>query len=208
MGYLGFQQQFGGKKVVIFSVWDPGSQNNPNVVPEDKQVKILFHDKNVRTGRFGNEGTGAQTFYDYDWKIGEKCKFRLESITEGRFTTFTTHFYIPETKKWLKLASLRTNTGGKKISGLYSFVEDFQRNGASLLNRRVAKYGKIRVSSNGKWQDITKARFTGDSNPAKNVNAGVKDGYFFLATGGETVNKDTKLWGMIDLREKKIEPKK
>ncbi len=208
MGYFGIQQQWGGKKVVIFSVWDPGSQNNPHIVPEDKQVKIVYHDKNVRTGRFGNEGTGAQSFYNYDWKIGQKCHFRIESEVKGKHTTFTAFFYLPETKKWLKLASFRTDTGGKKLTGLYSFVEDFKRNRLSLKERRAAKFGKLRVNSNGKWQDVRKARFTADSNPATNINAGKKDDYFFLATGGNTVNKDSKLWQIIDLDAKEENKKK
>jgi hypothetical protein len=44
-----------------------------------------------------------------------------------------------------------------------------------------------------------KAKFTADSNPAKNINAGLRGEPFFLATGGETSNDGTKLGEWIEL---------
>ena len=40
-GYFGVQELWNGKKLVIFSVWDPGAQDNPNAVPAEKRVKLL-----------------------------------------------------------------------------------------------------------------------------------------------------------------------
>lgn len=48
-------------------------------------------------------------------------------------------------------------------------------------------------STAGDWEPLGKARFTGDSNPATNVDAGPAGAGFFLATGGATENKTTKL---------------
>ncbi len=45
----------------------------------------------------------------------------------------------------------------------------------------------------GVWQPVLVARFTGDANPAMNINSGVKEGRYFLATGGATENTGTKL---------------
>jgi Domain of unknown function (DUF3472)/Domain of unknown function (DUF5077) len=59
-GYFGIQEQRPGKKVVIFSVWDPGKQDDPNSVDPAKRVKLVSKDEAVRVGRFGNEGTGGQ----------------------------------------------------------------------------------------------------------------------------------------------------
>lgn len=70
-GYFGIQEQTKGKKVVIFSVWDPGQQDDPKTVAEDRRVKLISKDAEVRTGRFGNEGTGGQSFLDLDWSVGE-----------------------------------------------------------------------------------------------------------------------------------------
>jgi hypothetical protein len=47
----------------------------------------------------------------------------------------------------------------------------------------------------------SKARFTGDSNPDMNINAGKvaeQPGRFFLVTGGETTNTDTPLWKTVE----------
>ena len=41
LGYFGIQQSAIGKKVVLFSVWDPGKQSDPKQVDKDKQVKAL-----------------------------------------------------------------------------------------------------------------------------------------------------------------------
>ena len=62
LGYFGIQQSVAGKKVVIFSVWEPGKQNDPEQVETDKQVKPLYRGEGVRVGRFGNEGPGGQSF--------------------------------------------------------------------------------------------------------------------------------------------------
>ena len=40
---------------------------------------------------------------------------------------------------------------------------------------------------------LTRAKLTADRNPATNINAGSRGQRFFLATGGETKNADTKL---------------
>src|SRR5260370_952389 len=62
-GYFGIQELGNGKKVLIFSVWDAGG-DDPKAVAEDKRVKLLYKDEKVRTGRFGGEGTGGQSFLD------------------------------------------------------------------------------------------------------------------------------------------------
>src|SRR5206468_1684187 len=36
MGYFGIQELGNGKKVVLFSVWEPGKQNNAKDVAEDR----------------------------------------------------------------------------------------------------------------------------------------------------------------------------
>src|SRR5579863_7376532 len=93
LGYFGIQQLDGGKKVVLFSVWDPGKQSDPNQVEKDKQVKTLYRGEGVRVGRFGNEGTGGQSFFDYDWKVGEAYRFFVTAHAEGERTEFAGYFY-------------------------------------------------------------------------------------------------------------------
>jgi hypothetical protein len=203
-GYFGIQELGNGKKVVLFSVWDPGKQNDRNAVNQDNRVKILYQDKDVRIGRFGGEGTGGQCFLDYDWKIGTTYRFLVTArVLDERRTAFAGHFYIPEQKTWKHMVTFSTITGGKPLSGYYSFVEDFRRNGISATQVRRASYGPAWVKSakDQKWVPCAKARFTGDSNPVMNINAGKvaeQAGRFFLVTGGETKNADTPLWKTME----------
>jgi hypothetical protein len=202
-GYFGIQELGNGKKLVIFSVWD-SQQNDPKAVDDTKRVKLIEKDEKVRTGRFGGEGTGGQSFYDYDWKIGATYRFLVTAKVNGDGTEYAGYFLAPDDKEWKHLVTFSTVTGGKKLGGYYSFVEDFQRDKVSLTKERAAKYGPTWVKSlEGKWAALEKARFTADKNPATNINAGVKDGRFFLATGGATKNTDTKLNDTMKLPKEK-----
>jgi hypothetical protein len=199
-GYYGIQELANKKKVVIFSVWDPGNQNDPKSVDDDKRVKLLHQGEGVRIGRFGNEGTGGQSFYDLDWKPSETYRFLVAAKPNGERTEFAAWFYLNDAKTWKHLVTFSTITGGTPLGGYYSFVEDFRRNRESAKLARVARYGHGGViDAEGKWHGFTTARFTGDSNPATNINAGERDGFFFLATGGETKNSDTELNKSIKL---------
>jgi hypothetical protein len=198
-GYFGIQELGNGKKLVIFSVWDSG-QNDPKATPEDRRVKLLHKDEKVRVGRFGGEGSGGQSFLDYDWKVGDTYRFLVTAKVNGERTEYSGFFLAPGEKEWKHLVTFSTITGGKNLGGYYSFVEDFKRDRDSATRVRTARYGNAWVKSvKGEWEPATRARFTADSNPATNINAGVKGGLFFLATGGETKNADTKLNESIKL---------
>ncbi len=101
LGYLGIQQSATGKKVVIFSVWDPGNQSDPKQVETDKQVKALYHGEGVRVGRFGNEGTGGQSFFDYDWNVGKTYRFFV-TARPARDRTAVRRFFLPSRKESLE----------------------------------------------------------------------------------------------------------
>ncbi len=192
-GYFGIQELGNGKKLVIFSVWD-SAQDDPKKVDEEKRVKLLHKDDKVRIGRFGGEGTGGQSFLDYDWKVGEKYSFMVTSKVNGDRTEYSGYFRAPEEKNWIHMVTFSTITGGKNLGGYYSFVEDFKRDKVSATKVRVADFGNAWVkTTKGEWAAVAKAKFTADSNPVTNINAGIKDGRFFLVTGGDTKNSDTKL---------------
>jgi hypothetical protein len=196
-GYFGIQELASGKKLVIFSVWDPTSGDDPKKVPPEKRVKLLHQGDGVRVGRFGGEGTGGQSFFDYDWKVGQTYRFLVTSAPDGKDrTAYTGYFYLPDRKEWKKLVTFSTLAAGKPLGGYYSFVEDFRRNRVSATKVRKAEYGNGWVKTEkGEWLPLTKARFTADSNPVLNIDAGAVPGTdrFFLATGGDTENKTTKL---------------
>jgi hypothetical protein len=198
-GYFGMQELDGGKKVLIFSVWD-SNQNDPKAVGEEKRVKLLHKDEKVRIGRFGGEGTGGQSFLDYDWKTGETYRFLVAANVNGERTEYAGYFFVPEEKAWKHLVTFSTITGGRALSGYYSFVEDFKRDGVSATRPREARFGNAWVKTiDGRWDAVVKARFTADRNPVTNIDAGVRGDRFFLVTGGATENKGTKLNGSIDL---------
>jgi hypothetical protein len=197
--YFGIQELGNGKKVVIFSVWD-SNENDPKAVDEDKREKLLHKDENVRIGRFGGEGTGGQSFFDYDWKAGVSYRFLVTAKINGDRTEYAGYFYGPEEKNWKHLVTFSTITEGKNPGGYYSFVEDFKRDRVSTTRVRKARFAHAWVkTATGEWEAVTKAKFTADGNPATNNNAGVTKGQFFLATGGETTNTDIRLDGAVQL---------
>lgn len=199
-GYFGIQELWEGRKVVLFSVWDPGKQNNPNSVPEDRRVKILHEGQDVRVSRFGNEGTGGKSMFDYQWKVGETYKCMVKATVDGDRTTYAAYFYLNEENKWKHLATFQTITGGDYLSGYYSFVEDFMRRGESAHNIRRALYGNGWIKSKaGKWLPLTQATFTADRTPIMNIDAGVENGRFYLQNGGDTENS-TPLRSKMDCR--------
>ena len=199
-GYFGIQELPGGKKVVLFSVWDPGEQDDPQQVAEDKRVRLLHKDVAVRVGRFGNEGTGGQSFFDYDWQDGETCKFCVTARLDGPRTEYAGYFFVAESSEWKHLATFSTLNSGKLLRGYGSFVEDFKRDRTSATKVRRARFGNGWVrAKEGSWAALTRARFTADRNPVMNIDAGVVDGRFYLATGGETENSGAKLNAFVDV---------
>ncbi len=200
-GYFGMQEVASGKKLLIFSVWDSG-HNDPNAVKEEQRTKLIFKDDKTRIGRFGGEGSGGQSFYDYDWKTGQTYRFLLTAKVNGERTEYAGHFFVPEEKAWRHLVTFSTLTGGKNMSGLYSFIEDFKRDKLSATLVREARYGNGWVkSADATWHALRRAKFTADANPSPAVNAGIAAGRFFLATGGATTNADIQLWKTMEIPE-------
>ena len=195
-GYFGIQELANGKKVVLFSVWDPAAGDDPANVPAEKRVKTLHKDEGVRVGRFGNEGTGGQAFFDYAWKAKQAYRFLVTAKADGpNRTAYAGHFYLAEKKRWKHLVTFSTPTlRGERLRGYYSFVEDFRRNKVSATQTRRAAFGNGWVrTAKGEWVGLDKVRFTADANPVLNIDAGADGSRFFLATGGATANTTTKL---------------
>jgi len=111
----------------------------------------------------------------------------VEATVEKDKTSFAAYFFLNETGEWKHLVTFRTLTGGTPLTGLYSFIEDFRRDGESLRQRRRARFGNGWVKGmDGNWVQLTEAKFTADPTPVDNFDAGVQDEGFYLATGGET----------------------
>ncbi len=122
-------------------------------------------------------------------------------------TEYTSYFFVPESKQWKKLVTFSTLTGGRELFGYYAFVEDFRRNRVSATQQRKAVFGNGWVKAqDDRWIALGKARFTADSNPVTNIDAGPTADRFFLATGGETKNATTQLREMMEAASKESAP--
>lgn len=193
-GYFGIQERGPGQdRIVIFSVWDPGTQNDARRVPANQRVEVLYKAGDVLVHRFGGEGTGGQSFFPYAWKTGQSYRFLVEATVEKEKTAFAAYFFLKETGEWKHLVTFRTRTGGSPLTDYYSFIEDFRRDGKSFHERRRAQFGNGWVKGmDGNWVQLTEARFTGDPTQVDNIDAVVSGNSFRLSTGGET-QKHTEL---------------
>mgnify|MGYP001104599941 CR=1 FL=1 len=192
-GYFGLQELGNGRKLLIFSVWD-SNQNDPKAVEEDRRTKLLYKDEQVRVGRFGGEGTGGQSFFDYDWKVGETYRLMVSARIDGDRTAYTGWFFVPETQQWKRLVTFSTVTGGADLGGYYAFIEDFKRDKVSTTHARQAEFGGAWIRTvAGAAEPVVKARFSADANPVLNINAHVEGDRFVLATGGDVANTGAKL---------------
>lgn len=188
-GYFGLQELDRGRKVVLFSVWDPTKGDDPNRVKDEDRVECLYQAPEVRIKRFGGEGTGGQCMADFDWKLGERVQFLVLGRPDGEKTAYSGFIRRTGDVEWKQLVTFRVRTGGKELGGLYSFVEDFRRNGKSATEVRRARYANGWVQAKGEWRPIEKARFTAsnaETEAKETIDAGVVEGQLFLATGGAT----------------------
>jgi len=200
-GYFGIQELAGGQKLVLFSVWDPTKGDDPNAVQEDVRVQVRNQHPDVRVKRFGGEGTGGQCFFDFDWQLDVTYRLLVTCQPADKRTEYTGYFYDPETRQWNQLVTFSTITGGQKMRGLYSFVEDFKRDRKSTQFVRKAEFGNGWIEVSSSFSLLNEARFTADANPVENIAAGLAGDRFFLATGGDTVNDQAELRSLIRLSE-------
>lgn len=205
-GYFGIQELGNRDKLVLFSVWDPTKGDDAKAVPPEKRVEVLFNADDVKVGRFGGEGTGAQAKHPCAWAIGERCRFLVRARVEDQKTAYTGYFKRDGDADWKKLATFRVTTKGSPLKGYYSFVEDFRRDGKSPGEARSAIYGPAWVKSGaGDWVPVVKTTFTADATPLDTIDAAVVGEGFRLATGGATV-QSTKLKSSLSLPEAKRLP--
>jgi hypothetical protein len=202
-GYFGIQELLNGRKVAIFSVWDPTAGDDPNVVNPQDRVECLYEGDGVRVKRFGGEGTGGQCMMDFNWKIGETNRFVVIAEVQGEKTAYSGYLWLNEKKEWKKLVTFRTRTGGRALRGLYSFVEDFRRDGKSVSEVREAEYFSVFSRlPNGEWNLLNRARFSASNaswESKENIDAGVNGNKFYLATGG-SIKQGRKLGEVIEIK--------
>jgi hypothetical protein len=191
-GYFGIQRRM-DKKVIIFSVWDTGKKvDQPNLVAKENQVKVISLGDGVHYTRFGNEGTGAHSDVAFDWEVGKTYQFYLRATAREKSTQYEGWFRDPTSKDgWKHIATFESPDGGKKMKGLYSFLEDFRRDGKSATEVRRAELGNgwIRASPDSEWIPVVKMRFATMNQPGAapaGIDAGVIGDHFYMQNGGDT----------------------
>ena len=190
-GYFGLQEQGGGRKVAIFSVWDPTRGDEANQVPLEQRVEVLYQGDGVEVKRFGGEGTGGQSFLPFGWKTGQTYRCLVTAEMTDQKTAYAGYLWMPDTQNWKHLVTFRTRTGGDALNGIYSFIEDFRRDGHSAGEARRAIFGNgWTMNAAGKWKPLAQARFTAsgaDWEARDSIDAGVEHDRFYLQTGGDTI---------------------
>ena len=187
-GYFGMQVNNPTERRIIFSVWDSGDEAvDRKKVDDANQVKLIDKGEGVYSGDFGNEGTGGHSHLKVLWKTGEKQRFVVfaEPI-ETTFTIFSGYWFHPETQKWMLISSWKAPKEGGWLKRPHGFSENFGGSNGNLLRKVLFGNQWIRTSD-GKWMELTKAKFshdpTGKSDRLDRF-MGVQNGEFFLSHGG------------------------
>lgn len=202
-GYFGIQELLDGRKVAIFSVWDPGDPFNfaikADSVDERIRTKNLYAGEGVKIDRFGGEGTGGKSMMPLDWQYGETCRFAVHARRDGEHRVAYTG-YLWRNGGWFKMATFSTlqSKGNPEMSGIYSFVEDFRRTPESRQQVRSAVFKNFFVKRpGGDWAALADGKFTADKNPATTIDAEVVENGFKLTTGGNTENMHFRVNDMM-----------
>ena len=222
-GYMGIQMNGyaddgSPRHDVLFSMWDDGSTDEDPNLPEYMRAGAVDWDPLTTTNRFGNEGTGVQTYRKGPyWTPGKyvqfitNCRPETTSYTtevNGKPTVHTQHnmlvsawFNALDGKGWQYMATVRKRNSTTYFDSWYSFLENY--NASTGQANRIAYYrnGYMRARSNGKWYNRNSVGFGhtdgGDNTGARtDYGQGTTDNpadrTFFMQTGGYTSTKKTK----------------
>lgn len=222
-GYMGIQMNGyaddgSPRHDVLFSMWDDGSTDEDPNLPEYMRAGAVDWDPLTTTNRFGNEGTGVQTYRKGPyWTPGTyvqfitNCRPETTSYTtevNGKPTVHTQHnmlvsawFNALDGKGWQYMATVRKRNSTTYFDSWYSFLENYNQTTGQA--NRIAYYrnGYMRARSNGKWYNRNSVGFGhtdgGDNTGARtDYGQGTTDNpadrTFFMQTGGYTSTKKTK----------------
>ena len=187
-GYFGIQVNSETERRILFSVWSPYVTDNPNDIPDEEKIKLLKKGGEVKTGEFGNEGSGGQSYRVYNWKAGHKYRFLLGAKpSDNNSTDYTAYFFAPEIGKWELIASFRRPKTSTYVTRPHSFLENFMTEMGQFTRKGTYKNQWVR-NINGKWFEMTEAKFTADATARKNSRldyAGGSEGtHFYLKNCG------------------------
>lgn len=222
-GYMGIQMNGyaddgSPRHDVLFSMWDDGSTDEDPNLPEYLRAGAVDWDALTTVNRFGNEGTGVQTYRKGPyWTPGKYVQFITNCRPEttlyttevnGRPTVHTQHnmlvsawFNALDGNGWQYMATVRKRNSTTYFDSWYSFLENY--NPSTGQANRIAYYrnGYMRARSNGKWYNRNSVGFGhtdgGDNTGARtDYGQGATDNpadrTFFMQTGGYTSTNKTK----------------
>lgn len=187
-GYFGIQVNSATERRVLFSVWSPFRTDNPADIPIDQRIENLGNGPGVHVGKFGNEGSGGQSYLVFPWKSGVTYRFLTEVRPDGKGSTvYTSWFGEKNAGDWRLIASFRRPKTDTHLTGFHSFLESFSPNLGYIS--RGAMYGNIWVADmEGDWYECTRARFsvdaTGGNRHRMDFNGGAKGDAFFMKNCG------------------------
>ncbi|MCK5835540.1 MAG: DUF3472 domain-containing protein [Lentisphaeria bacterium] len=190
-GYMGIQKLGNGKKICIFSIWD-GASHNAQHTAKELRANATFKKEGVTVQRFGGEGSGIKSMMPYEWKLNEFSAYMVtvSPTDQPNRNIYTAFLQDPETKEWFRMASFNA-IGGRKLTRLHTFVEDFKRDYKSYNLQHKSSYRNpyYYSQSDKKWFPINDLRFTADSAVSVNMNAKLTGKEVSIETGGSIVNK-------------------
>ena len=222
-GYMGIQMNGyandgSPRHDVLFSMWDDGSTDEDPNLPEYMRAGAVDWDPLTTTNRFGNEGTGVQTYRKGPyWTPGKYVQFitncrpettSYTTVENGKTTVHTQHnmlvsawFNALDGKGWQYMATVRKRNSTTYFDSWYSFLENYNQTTGQA--NRIAYYrnGYMRARSNGKWYNRNSVGFGhtdgGDNTGARtDYGQGATDNpadrTFFMQTGGYTSTNKTK----------------
>jgi hypothetical protein len=187
-GYFGMQVNSPTERHILFSVWSPFITDDPKTIPADQKIIMLKKGENVHTGEFGNEGSGGQSYMNYNWQSGTTYKFLIHAKPDGQGRTeYTAYFYAPELGKWQLIASFSRPKTNTYLKHLHSFLENFEPE-QGTKTREVLFNNQWVCGADGKWTELNKVRFTGDNTAVKGYRidyaGGLNRNSFYLKNCG------------------------
>lgn len=187
-GYFGMQVNSATERRILFSVWDSGNEAvDRKKVAEQDRVQLVAKGDGVYTGSFGNEGTGGQSYFKFDWETGKPQRFLVTADpVDATHTIFAGYYFRWDLNEWMLISSWKAPKEGKWLRGLYSFSENYVGQNGHL--HRKAFYGSQWFrNSAGVWRELTKATFTHDPTGRSDRldrYGGTEGDQFFLSHGG------------------------
>ena len=188
-GYFGMQVNSPTERRVLFSVWSPFTTDDPKSIPDSMKIVLLKKGNTTKTGEFGNEGSGGQSYMLYPWKAGKSYAFLTHAKPNPakNTTVYTAYFKDLDKGDWQLVASFERPQSAVYLSGIYSFLENFSPPTGDQSRRGDYK-NQWAIDASGKWHEVTNAKFTADAtariNYRKDYTGGTDQTSFYLKNCG------------------------